>query len=722
MTPRAPVRKTVSHAASHAAACASREGRATWLGNLRRLGGRQRGSVPIVAMSFVFVVLLLSLAIDAGYAFMKRRDLQRAADMAALAGAQTLPGCANATSYDTVARANATSNLGSDAAKTTITTACGVWTNPTASATTPGTFAAVSSGNAASGNAVQVTLTLPVVSFFQLTGSRNISATAIARKAPAVVTFTVDSGLLALNANNSMLAPLLQSIGISPTLYVGAAQQLVGVNITPQGLLQALGVPVTGDVSVASLSGVAAVKNLTVGALLSATNTALATQNGALSASVTALNNLVNVFGNSPVLSLPIQLLGTATSPGIIANIDAAGVTAANALTANIGVADLITAAIVGANGNNAIAINGLSLLGNAVNVSANVISPPQVGVGGVGATATTAQVRLFLTLNTAAASGSLGSVAGSLLNSLGTTLNLPLVLEVAQSTGTVTAVQCGATPSTTIQVNSGLVNVCVGAAASGVNVKTNPASCTTLMTNRVNIATLLGLINVSGNVNLSLVTNSPAPITFSGPFPQKVGPIGSSVNLSQIVTALLTGLSLDVSAGGGTSSTNTTAGGLVGNVPNSAVGLSVTTVNNFLSSAASGLQSTVNALGTTLGGVLTLNLPQVLGGVGGLVTGLLNTLGGIVNGLLSTLTDVGCDLLGSGANQCRVDAVKSGLSTSNISPVLGSILYTLLNPLLTPISTLLNTLLNALGITLGMTTVTVDSINCQNGLVQLVY
>lgn len=99
-----------------------------------------------------------------------------------------------------------------------------------------------------------------------------------------------------------------------------------------------------------------------------------------------------------------------------------------------------------------------------------------------------------------------------------------------------------------------------------------------------------------------------------------------------------------------------------------------------------------------------------------------MNTLGGIVSGLLGGLSDLVCNLTGSGANQCRIDNVKSGLSTSNISPVLGSILYTLLNPLLTPISTLLNTLLNALGITLGMTTVTVDSINCQNGLVQLVY
>ncbi|MFK0376440.1 pilus assembly protein TadG-related protein [Pandoraea sp. NPDC090278] len=679
--------------------------------------GRQRGSVPILAFIFLTVVLILAFSIDAGFAFMKRRDLQRAADMAALAGAQTLPGCANATSYDTVARANVASNLGNNVTSLTIATSCGTWTSPAATATTPGTFVAATSANAASGNAVQVTLTLGVPSFFQLAGTRTIAATAVARKAPAVVTFTVDSGLLALNANNSVLAPLLNSVGITPSLYVGAAQQLVGVNITPKGLLQALGVPVTGDVTVASLSGVAAVKNLTVGTLLSATNTALATQNGALSASVTAMNNLINVFANSPVLNLPINLLGTATTPGIIANIDAAGVSAANALNANVGISDLITAAIVAGTGNNAVAIPSLNILGGTVSVVARVISPPQIGIGGVGATATNAQVRLFLTVNSAASSA--GPLAG-ILSAVGTQLNLPLVLEVAQSTATVTALQCGATPSTTLQVNSGLVNVCVGAAASGVNVQTNPASCTTLMTQRTNIATLLGLINVGANVNLSLVTNSPAPITFSGPFPQQVGPIGSSVNLSQIVTALLTGLSLDVSAGG-TSTSGTIGTGLVNNVPSALTGASISTVNSFLSSAAAGLKTTTNALGTTLGGVLTLNLPQVLGGVGGLVTGLVNTLGGIVSGLLGGVTDLLCNLSGN-ANQCRINAVSGSIGTSDISPVLGSVLYTLLNPLLTPLSNLLNTLLSSLGITLGMTTVTVDSINCQNGLVQLVY
>ena len=252
MTARARVRSTnaanrtrrpagTGETASASAPLRTETAGSTPIGRVGRVG-RQRGSVPILAFIFLIVVLILAFAIDAGYAFMKRRDLQRTADMAALAGAQTLPGCANATSYDTVARNNVTANLGSNVTGLTIATSCGIWTSPAATATTPGTFVAATAANASSGNAVSVTLTLGVPSFFQLTGTRTIAATAVARKAPAVVTFTVDSGLLALNTNNSLLAPLLQAIGITPSLYVAAGQQLVGVNVTPKGLLQALGV------------------------------------------------------------------------------------------------------------------------------------------------------------------------------------------------------------------------------------------------------------------------------------------------------------------------------------------------------------------------------------------------------------------------------------------------------------------------------------------------
>ncbi|QHE92859.1 hypothetical protein PI93_013735 [Pandoraea fibrosis] len=667
-----------------------------------------------MSLIFVIVVLILAFALDAGNAFMQRRNLQRAADMAALAGAQTLPGCANTTSFAAVALANANANINAPTLK--VSSACGVWTSPAANATGPGTFVASTPGNAASGNAVSVTLSLDVPSFFDIVGTRTITANAIARKAPPVVTFTVDSGLLALNASNSLLAPLLTQVGLTPTVYVGAAQKLVGVNITPMGLLQALGIGVTGDIDVGTLSGLVNAKSLKISDLLQVTRTALATQNGALSSSVSALDGLISVMagGTGSVMSLPVKLFGTATTPGILANIDMAGVSAANALTANVGVGDLITAAIIGGNGTNAISIPSLSILGGTVSATANVISPPQIGIGGVGAQATSAQVRLVLGVNTT------GSLLGGILSGLNTSLSLPLTLEVAQSTAKVTALQCGAVPSATLTATSGLVNVCVGEDPSGATVTTSTNSCTTVLTQRTKIAHLLGLIDVKANVNLSLGTNAAGPQLFSGPFPQVWGPVGTSVNLSQIVGALLTGLTLDVSASGA-AATGDIGSGLAGNVPAALAGSTISTVNSFLSQAANGVKGLTTGLTATLGGVLALNLPQVAGGVTGLLTGLGNTLNGIVTGLLGGVSDFVCNLMGSGAQSCRASAIGGSISTSNVSPVLGSILYTLLNPLLTPLSNLLNTLLSSLGITLGMTTVTVDSIDCQNGLVQLV-
>lgn len=689
-------------------------------------GGRQRGSVPILAFSFLIVVLILAFALDAGNVFMQRRNLQRAADMAALAGAQTLPGCANTTSYASVAQANVTSNMGSNVSGLQVKSACGIWTSPAANASGPGTFVATNAGNAASGNAVSVTLSMSVPSFFQLIGTRTITATAIARKSPAVVTFTVDSGLLALNTNNSVLSSILTPLGVNVQAYVLNGQKLIGTTITPAGLLQALGVAVTGDVTVGALNGLATIQNLTVGQLLSATQTALATQNGPLSASVTALNSVVVELNKQGALSLPVKLFSSATSPGVLANIDLAGVSAANALTANVNVMDLISAAIIGGNGLNAISIPSLSILGNLVTANATIVSPPQIGIGGVNAQATTAQVRLTLKVNTQA-----NGLLGGVLNIAGTSLTLPLTIEIAQSTATVTALQCAPTPSATLQVTSGLVNLCVGQDGAGNTSPTGSASCMTVLTNRTPIATLLGAITVNGKVNASLVTTPTPPPTnaFNGPFPQTWGPVGSSVDLSQLVGALLGGLTLDVGTQPISNSPGANLGsitsGLLGAVPNP--GLGISTVNSYLNTAANGLQTTLNGLNSTVGGLLTLNVGSITGGLTTTISGLLGTVGGILNGVLSGLTSAIADgvcSVNSDPLQCRKQYLNNTniISTSNLSPILTSVLNTLLNPLLTPISSLINSLLSALGITIGTTTVVVDSINCQNGLVQLVY
>ncbi|WP_449412772.1 hypothetical protein [Pandoraea soli] len=357
------------------------------------------------------------------------------------------------------------------------------------------------------------------------------------------------------------------------------------------------------------------------------------------------------------------------------------------------------------------------------------IVSPPQIGIGGKGAWASTAQVRIVLSVNTKTS-----NLLGGLLNSLGTKLTLPLTVELARSTATVVDVpQCGAVPSATLAVTSGVVNLCVGADASGNTSTTSSASCTTILTNPTPIATLLNLITVNGNAKVSLVTNtSPPPThTFTGPFPQPWGPVGSTVDLSQIVGALLTGLNVDVGLGPlsntpGASVANVT-NALLQAVPPGSTGLSISTVNAYLNTAATGLQTTFTGLASTATGLLTLNGQTIASGLTSTLSGLAGTVGGILNGVVTGATgliaDGVCNISGS-PSSCRANYINGTniVSTSNLTPVLNSILYTLLNPLLAPISGLINQALAALGISIGTTTVTVDSINCQNGLVQLVY
>lgn len=668
--------------------------------------------MPITAACFILVFLFMALAVDAGFFFMKKRDLQRAADSAALAGAQTLPGCTN--SFATVASANLAATVPASEYTSyglAITSNCGTFTAPAAASTVPGTF--VANNSSTTGNAVQVTLTEAVPSFFGLVGNRSLTTTAIARKASPVAEFSVDSGILALSTSNSILGPLLSAVGVSNlTAYVGYGQQLAGVTITPSGLLQALGVPVSADVSVASLNSVAAIQNLTLGQLLSATNTALASQNGALSTSVTALSGLVNLFASSSALNIPINLFGSSTTSGIIANIDASGVNTASALTANVSVMDLITAAVAAANGTNALSIPSISVLGNTITVSGSLIGKPQIAIGGVGATATSAQVRLYLTVNTTQ------SVLGGVLNVLNTSVTLPMVIEVAQSTGTLTALSCGSSPSATVQVTSGLVNMCVGAFPS--NIATSTASCTTLMSGRTQIAQLVGIPIYSG-VNMSLVTSSTPPpsLTFTGTLPQ-TKTTSSSISLSQLLSALLTAILGDISTYPGTTAPSENATTLATQlIKATSSGTPITAVQSYLNTAASSVQSLTSGLASTLGSVLTLN-------VGGAVVGLastVNSLVSLVGNLLGTVLSVVNDILCLGSQSCQISSVASSLSSgNNLASALASVLYTVLSPTLNALSTVLNSLLQALGIQIGITSVKMMSINCQAGLVQLVY
>lgn len=69
---------------------------------------RQCGSIAAMAAVFLSIIVILLSSIDIGYLFYKKRDLQKVADLAALAGAQALSGNAlDCTAATLAAQANA---------------------------------------------------------------------------------------------------------------------------------------------------------------------------------------------------------------------------------------------------------------------------------------------------------------------------------------------------------------------------------------------------------------------------------------------------------------------------------------------------------------------------------------------------------------------------------------------------------------------------------------
>ncbi|GAB3626997.1 TadG family pilus assembly protein [Pandoraea terrae] len=684
--------------------------------------------MPIVALIFVIVAVMLGIALDLGVVFYKRRDLQKAADMAAIAGAQGLPDC---TTVATLVTNSLTANLGATELGTaTVSASCGQWAM--ASSGTSGTFTpdgALAAG--AARDSVSVTISENVASL--LMGTRNVGATAVAQKKGKSATFSVGSGLLALDTSKGLLGPLLTSIGVNPALYVGYGNQLVGATVTPSGLLQALGIPVSANVTAASLNSVAKIQTLTVGQLLSASLSALQSQGNAAQAYVGVLSNLVTLMGSSAVLNNHISLFGTATTPGVIADISSAGTTALNA---NVNVMDLISAAVVAGvlDPGNPLTSNALTVPVSlpAVTLYGRIIAPPSIAVGDVGAKATTAQVRLYAHINP----NSIPAI-GTILSAVGTSVDLPLIIEVAQSTGTLTALSCTPQRSATIAVNSGTVNLCVGVFANAASLTNSANSCISAsdLKGRATIATVLGIppaagIQVKSQVMLSLLGNQ-SSLTFPAnppalPYTQSTS---ATVDVSSLVSALLGAILNDISVNTSASigsQTASTVGNLLGAAgPGSTMGAIVSNVTTFLTNASTAVNGLVSGLGGTLGSLLTLNIGGVVTGLGNVVTGLVGTAGALLTGIGSALGGLVCNAVGifnpTAGAQCQIP-LNIGSTANAVNAVVGVVFEVLKQVFDTTLSPLLNNLLNTLGIKLGITDVTLMNINCNAGTVQLVY
>jgi len=421
---------------------------------LQSTGGRHaRGSILINTAVALSLILITLIGTELGYLFYVKRELQKTVDLAALAGAQKLipPGgtgtCGAADGPQTAALVSANQNF---PGIVLTETRCGHWDPAEATPTTSGSDACFANTNdhflpeALPENAFRVRIKktpATLLPFFE--GNRTICVQAVAALDTPVAAFTVGSRLLRLE-DNTLLPNLLKAVGVdlSPADLL-SYRGLANASITPSGLLAALGVPINGDLDVGTLNQLASIQNLTLGGLIDATVTALQNQGGTVSASIGLLQQLRTRL-SAEALATHVKLFGNAASPGILVGLDTTGNAALNA---QVDLLSLVTAGASIANGKNLIAIDNLGIGILGVQAKASVIEPPSIGIGGVGTIARTAQIRLYL------------RIAPPLLG-----LDLPLILELAQSTGELKNINCKVPRhNATIAVSSSQVNACVG-------------------------------------------------------------------------------------------------------------------------------------------------------------------------------------------------------------------------------------------------------------------
>lgn len=486
---------------------------------------RQHGAIAVLAVIWLSIAMAALGAIDIGNVYFVRRQLQRTADLAAMAAVQvisTAGACATAT---TAAQQNASSNgFTADGTRTILNTTCGRW--DTSSSSYFGT-----TGNPL--NAVQVQ-TSQVVPYFFLGPSRTVTATATAL-ASNIDAFSLGTGIATINTQQSALlnAILGGLLNTSVSLSVGDVQSLATAHIKLEDLMVALGASTMQGLLATTVS----YQNLMV-AMVKALQAGGDTVNASILQTLTVAipggqNITVGDGGTSApgLLSLGLANPNTATTATI------------NAFDALLVAAQIAQRSPDGSVGK-APVINVATSLAGLANISLQIINPPALAVG-EGGTTTANGVTTFRTMaRTAAVNLSLSlTPLPTLYLGLATisALSTPIVvtLAVAPGTATLNPVDCESTKAATqatIQVTPGIASVCVGANAS-CSGSINVASVSV-----VGIPSVVAItLNSLGPLSLSPGTS---PVTIngsSGSFDVTASPVNSNALGSDLATLTAT-------------------------------------------------------------------------------------------------------------------------------------------------------------------------------------
>jgi len=699
-----------------------------------------------VTMMLVMIALLAMLGlIEIGFLFWAKRDAQKVVDLAALAGAQRLDLCRPDNADNSAARQNA---LAQNTFPGQVQIQCGNWnaTRGTADHFSP----SVDAGNPR--NAVRVIAERGMLPFFgQNSGLPTLRVQAVAKRSEPTAVFAVGSQLLRTNGNSPLMATL-RLVGLDVTnatilSYEGLAQ----ATVTPSGLLAALGIPVTADLSVADFNRLLSVNRISLAQLVNATATVVGRET-AVGVQLQALSNLVGTRLDINQLNI---LLGSQNGGGgLFAQVISPDGTIGSALESRVNVLDLVTAAISIANDGNGVQVQGLNLLG--IDVKAGVVEPPSIAIGGVGARAYNAQVRLMVDVD----SDRLFAI-GPLLNLLGTRLHLPLHVDVANAMGTLTSIQCGAAPPTaTVQVDSSVLRACVGKVNAADRFSKSNVCDATLQNEQ--LLRLLGQPLINDKVTLPALTSTQSLTLAAGQTGStRINPLAVGTAVSDLVNELLRVLSGMLSSPKQGMSANDTAKALadrylqaafpsggrynvdqvipllrdgdpsrnlapLGNwtvtkgVPKPClIGLSTCWEDG---SVWAGYRATVTGqglglldglLGSLVGGLLINRCDSLLGN-------LIDYNGCVRTNLASYIQTAPAGFLdgqnGGGVTTPGNNVTCSGLLCALLNPVLAA-----LKPVLNSVGTLLtNTLASLLGLELGRTDVSMQSIQCSSA--QLVF
>ncbi|CAM3714937.1 putative membrane protein [Kerstersia gyiorum] len=744
-----------------------------------RLPGRQRGSIILPAVAALIVCLILLGSANLGYLFYVKRELQNAADLAALSGAQYIEangvcGSAPEQAYQAIDDFFANKKI-IKLDRGDVSPECGVW-DPDSVVNEKDHFLARSSEV----NAIRVVIDRKdIVSFFPFFGSSEISVAAVATASVRpVAAFSVGPQLLRLD--DGLLTALLSTVGLDLRgVSLADYRGLANIKITPAGLLGALGVKVPADITVGGLEellgGGLELAALGIDVLKAALQ--IADEKGLLTVGqLSLLENLVSLGGageaggeENPALGplgLSLKLFSDDPgSRGLFALIDASRNSPAG-LNAEVAVGDILNVVLAVGSKNHALHVPNLNLnLGGLLKVESEVrvIEPPSIGIGPVGTTAHSANVRAFLRV--CLLDGCYKS--SSLLGLIRLGVDLPIVAEVVNGTGRLEQIcvmnpRNNHFPSAEISVEASVLDLCVGK-FDKENAFSNALSCVARMrsdpdsfNHKLIDLQLLGLplLSLNSHLGVSAIKSESGYSTVSGAayfdegeikyLPEYGNPLALGSTVKELVDgllALLVGKQIKNSGGAISSEQAKKIAAEFWGESKRNVGCNVSSaicrgdiyrdVVNKMQSSVQGLHGFVGGLlGNVLGLVddlLHLNLLGVVGNVVGVVGDLLNLLlKDILGNLLGfhpctgylTGSEIGCinDLAGNDLVKGTTDGRPNILFV-----LLGVVLDVLKAPLDMIGSHVLSPLLNGLGVRLGQVETNLISMDCEPKI-RLVY